>query len=351
MGFFTKAGTDKSLAVATLRMGSRGEFDFSWQGDASFALRVPAIYLDWALNKDQKRRAIRMLDTLTAAFADASPGDPEIDSSVLIDSGFRLRDVEVSVGVTDKMRADVSFRPRTAVSSHLYVAFAGLWNGLTYQLARDGGDEAIQALFHDMQEQLTIHREMGVSMRGGVAPILAGQHGSGQRLEREVADAAGLSIDEFRTLPDHERSAFIDAHTDASLSALHAVDSNVSQATSGERDVTSERDIEHWPMLDLDAVWAEVTKAFRETLADRGKTQLYYPDWFVRRLVTLALVEEAVSIRPEVGDEFARLIGFADEANPFREDPELDEEIDAFLIRNHLSEIVAVLVQGLSAED
>jgi hypothetical protein len=219
MGLFTKASSDSALAVGTLLMGSGAEFDFSWEGDPALALRVPAVYLDWALNKDQKRRATQILEVLDAGFAVATPDEPAIPPSLLVDGSFRPRDVEVVVGVTDKMRADVAFRPRIAVATHMYVAFAGLWNGLIYQLARDDAGDAIEALLDDMREQVAIHQQMGVSMRGGVAPALAGQRGAGRRLEREIAEWRGLSVEEFRSLPEPERNVIIDAHTEASIAA------------------------------------------------------------------------------------------------------------------------------------
>ncbi|MBX5474820.1 MAG: hypothetical protein IRZ20_07385 [Thermoleophilia bacterium] len=346
MGLFRKATTANSLAVATLLIGAGGEFDLSWQGDLAFVLRIPAIYLDWALNKDQKRRAKEMLETLDVVFAGVSQEDPEIDLSRLVERGFRLHDVEVVVGITNKMRPNVSFRPRFAISTHLYLAFGGLWNGIIAQLARDGESEATTALLDDMREQLSIHKQIGLGMRGGLAPMAAGQRGAGSRLEREIADAAGLSVEEFRALSDEARDAVIYAHAEASLTALHTSDASARPAAG----VSPGRDIDYWPTLDLDAIWARITATLREALVDRDEEQLYFPGWFVRRLVAVEVLNEAIGLRPEIADDFDFLAS-GEEDDLFREDRGVDEQLDAALTNHHLAQIVAALVHGLSTKE
>jgi hypothetical protein len=113
-----------------------------------------------------------------------------------------------------------------------------------------------------------------------------------------------------------------------------------------------ERDIDYWPTLDLDAAWAEVTKTFHEGIEERGRTQLYFPNWIVRRMIAFTLMSQVLVIRPELADEAdALFFGAAGDAEPMREDDSLDEALDAFMARNHLSQIVAAFVQGLSAEE
>ena len=121
--------------------------------------------------------------------------------------------------------------------------------------------------------------------------------------------------------------------------------------------IVVDRDLDHWPTLDVEAAAAEVAEFFREGVAAVGKTQLYFPRWVVKRVATLTLMEQVFSIRPEVYAELVVILGVTDdeELNLFeelyREDSELDEQLDAFLIRNHLSQIVSVLAQVLSAEE
>ena len=305
MGLLSKASPEKSLAVATLVMGSQGEFDFSWQGDTSFALRAPAVYLDWALNKDHKAKATRALDTLTTAFAAASRDDPEIDLSPFIDGSFKLRDVEVVVGVTE-MRGDVSFRPRTAVATHMYVTFAGLWNGLVLQLGRDGGDDAIESLLDDMREQLDIHHEMGVSMRGGVAPMLAGQRGAGRRLEAEIA------VDATDSRPDEP------------------VD-----------DVVEWRD-----EIDVDAIYKDIAEIFADVQSEKGSAEQYYPRWFMRRLVGTRVLAEAGLKYPGIVNDLDGVFGDRD---PMEEDPQLDQDMDELLRFYDLEGVVSAIINALSA--
>jgi hypothetical protein len=39
----------------------------------------------------------------------------------------------------------------------------------------------------------------------------------------------------------------------------------------------TDRDVDHWPTLDFDAVWAQVTETFHVAVEDRGAAQLYPP--------------------------------------------------------------------------
>lgn len=307
MSLFKKADPQTALAVATAQISAQGEFDFGWQGDPAFALRAPAIYLDWALNKDRKQRAVAMLQTLSETFSFASVEEPEVDLVLLIDGSFRPRDVEVVVGVTERFRADVAFRPRVAVATHLYLAFGALWNGLVRQLHRDGGEDAIAALLHDLQEQLGIHEQMGVSMRGGVAPMVAGQRGAQERWAEE----------------DEQPRALV---SDADF-----------WAESG---------------LDVEAVWNDVAGEFSAAISGKGAEQLYFPGWMVRRMVAHSLMAQALPLRPELAEEADRVFfGASGQENPFREDTAVDEELDAFLVRAHLSQIADAICQGLSADE
>jgi hypothetical protein len=132
-----------------------------------------------------------------------------------------------------------------------------------------------------------------------------------------------------------------------------AVESPDDEPEPSETPEPVERDIDYWPTLDVDAAWAEVSKTFHDVLAEQDKTQLYFPRWAVRRIVTLTLLEQVASIRPAVAEELAGLLGFdgINAPDPFREDPAMDEELDAFLVKSHLSQIVWGFMQGLSAEE
>jgi hypothetical protein len=69
-------------------------------------------------------------------------------------------------------------------------------------------------------------------------------------------------------------------------------------------------------------------------------------------MVGWTVMDHVASIRPELWDAFDVLTGFTEKKVDFaREDPSLDAQIDAFLVRSHLSEIVDALIQSLSAEE
>ncbi len=185
-------------------------------GDPGILIRTPALYLDWALNKEQRHRAKEMLSVLDLAFAVATPEDAELDPALVTD-GTQLRDVEMIVAVTEKLHVNVSFRPRTAITSHLFLTFGVLWSFCVRQLAADGAYDTIESLLDDMRDQLELHQKIGVGMHAGKASLLAYQHGAGRRLKHEIATEAGLTAEEFDALSEAERDRVMDAHTQASI--------------------------------------------------------------------------------------------------------------------------------------
>ena len=157
-----------------------------------------------------------MLSVLDLAFTVATPEDAELDPALSTD-GMQLRDVDVIVAVTEKLHVNVSFRPRTAITSHLFPAFGVLWNFCVRQLAADGAYDAIESLLDDMRDQLELHQQIGLGMRAGKASLLAYRRGVGRRMKHEIAAEAGLTAEEFDELSEAERDRFIDVHTQASI--------------------------------------------------------------------------------------------------------------------------------------
>jgi hypothetical protein len=121
---------------------------------------------------------------------------------------------------------------------------------------------------------------------------------------------------------------------------------------SAEMHAASNRDIDYWPTLDLDAVWSELTSNLHELFAQRGTTQLYFDTRAVKRIVALEVLNMARFIRPELTDDFDRLLEMGNRAD-LNEDRNstLHRELDAILTRNHLGQIVDTMVAGLSAEE
>jgi hypothetical protein len=136
---------------------------------------------------------------------------------------------------------------------------------------------------------------------------------------------------------------------DAYVALFLAAYEDVEDEKGASEPVQGGRDNDHWPDIDLDAVWADINTDFREGLAERGATQLYFPRWAVRSLVTMHLMAHVSATRPDLHDEYADLLTTGAESDG--EDPVLEARVDAFLARNHLSQIVEAIVQGLSAEE
>jgi hypothetical protein len=219
MGFFKKPDTEEMLAAATVVFASSGNYDFSISGDAGAALGVPLYYVDWALNKDRKRDAEAMLDTLIAVFEVATPDDPQISPMLLVDERHATKEVEATVGVTERLRVAVAFRPRVAIATHLYATFGALWHGVIDLLQQEGAEDAIASLLDDVRAQLRLHAEIGLGMRAGVASTAAARMGAGERLADEIAAFAGVTADEFRALPECDRDRIYEEHARASVAA------------------------------------------------------------------------------------------------------------------------------------
>lgn len=112
------------------------------------------------------------------------------------------------------MRCSCAFDPRRSLTTFLYPTFWALWNESVIQLgvARNAW-ETVEALVENMLLQLDYYDERGMgAFRGGIAPILAGFGGASSRLRAEVAEAAGLSPEEFAALPEAERDRIIEEH-------------------------------------------------------------------------------------------------------------------------------------------
>lgn len=216
MGLFTKPAPEDALASTNLSFAANGDVHVEWHGDPGLLIRTPALYLDWALNKEQRRRAEEMLSVLDLAFTVATPEDAELDPAVVA-PGTQLRDAEVIVAVTEKLHVDVSFRPRTAITSHLFLTFSVLWSFCVRQLAADGAYGAIESLLDDMRDQLELHQQIGLGMRAGKASLVAYERGAGRRLKQEIAAEAGLTVEQFDALSEDDRNRVLDAHTQASI--------------------------------------------------------------------------------------------------------------------------------------
>jgi hypothetical protein len=218
MGLLTKPNVKAAPAGAVVTFERDGSVGVAWHGDIGLLMRAPACYLDWALNKDRKRDAEAMLRFLSVSFSVIEPDDSAISFESL-SSGFRPRDVEATIGMAPTMRVAVSFRPRTAIATHLYLTFGALWNGWMDVLEEEAARDAIDSLIDDMREQIDIHEQIGVGSRAGVASVQAARLGAGRRLEQEIAVFAGLTVEDFRALAESDRDVILARHARASVEA------------------------------------------------------------------------------------------------------------------------------------
>jgi hypothetical protein len=111
-------------------------------------------------------------------------------------------------------------------------------------------------------------------------------------------------------------------------------------------------DFDHWPQIDLDEVYRTVG-AFFEAHAEKGVSQQYYPNWVVRRLVAIRVIDAAASVTTEVlNDEEAAsaIAGLAGGDSFFIENTRLDEDLELYLARQHLTQLVDAVMRALSAE-
>lgn len=106
-------------------------------------------------------------------------------------------------------------------------------------MTADQADEAIEHVADDLLTQISWYEEHGVSMRGGFAPAFAAQAGAGKRLEEEIVELAGISVEDFRALSERERDAIFEAaiefHSIVGLRCLAYRDGSASELAVGGR--------------------------------------------------------------------------------------------------------------------
>jgi hypothetical protein len=218
MGLFRKPSTDAAPASTVVQL-QYGANAVEWHGETGLLVRSPHIYLDWAVNKDRRRSALEHLDAiygfLEVTFNNGLGRGPWQAPFV----APLNRSVEVTVAYTAAMRCKVAFRPRSAIADCLYPTFWALWNELVRRVEPDDA-EAMGELAVDLVTQINHYRQSGIGGRGGIAPLYSAQVGAGQRLEQEIAEFAGITVDEFRSVPDAERDEILARHAEAQVARI-----------------------------------------------------------------------------------------------------------------------------------
>lgn len=124
---------------------------------------------------------------------------------------------------------------------------------------------------------------------------------------------------------------------------------------TGEEEIGPEevrRDIDYWPDIDLDAAWTRIAEFWSDMYEEAGGGK-YYPRWLVRRQVAFNIIQAAVDSRPELDPEMGeayRSLGLSEE-DPYEEDGQADERLEALLEAYHLRQFVDVMVQSLNDEE
>lgn len=133
---------------------------------------------------------------------------------------------------------------------------------------------------------------------------------------------------EGEKLPNHPTAAFVDATAPMAS------------------------DFDYWPELDADAVLDRVGAFFGSIQEEKGAPQ-YYPNWIIRRHIAFEVIQHAASINPEVFSDGEALFAKADDPKDFffQENPELDEELERYLARQHLGQIVDAVMGALTDEN
>jgi hypothetical protein len=125
------------------------------------------------------------------------------------------------------------FTPKSARALLLTFGYQLAWNWVFSMLypVEAGADEEIDAVLDNMAHQIEYYRQVGVAndffLRNiGRAPFYAMAKGSGSRYVEELAAMAGMTADEFRSLPEPDQARLIEQDTIRALERMDETESN-----------------------------------------------------------------------------------------------------------------------------
>ncbi len=200
-----------------------------WDGLPEVLVHGPSMYLDEVLLRDRKHDAARFLDEVEAFFRalqDSNLGDlPRLDVYLLeLDDPTEYNyPYVVTTRLLPTFQAKSTFEPKLRAPRMLYPAFWAYWN----HFANTAGDEAAVQIRDNLVYQCEWYRANGFKYRKlGQAVVYASQRGAGDRLSAEIGAMAGLTAEEFRELPEHDRNRLIEEHTRRSVEAAFADDAD-----------------------------------------------------------------------------------------------------------------------------
>lgn len=224
MGLFRTPDVNDALAATVISFSSAGVVSVDWEGDPGLLVRSPAIYLHWAVLKSSKKDALATIEAVRGGMLLGQVsgdywGDPMHGAFPHSSSPVGADHAHVTISYNELYRCNPAFRPRMAVVRLMLPTFWALWN----EVAERVGEEptALAALADDMLTQLDLYEHRGVGgLRSGNAPMDAAGIGASRRLAQEIAAFAGISEEEFRALPELERSRIIGQHSRAAIDSL-----------------------------------------------------------------------------------------------------------------------------------
>jgi hypothetical protein len=248
-----KPNVERALAGTEVLFGDDA-VAVKWHGELGLLVRSPHIYLDWAVNKDRREQALGFLAQVVR-FLDEGPTDRYAAVPWSTVEEVQTPTAEVAITYTPTMRLKAAFRPRRHIIHYLHPTFWALWNELVLRASDEPG--AIEPLVDDLRTQIAYYDQHGIGMRGGAAPVYASRVGAGRRLEQEIAEFGGLTVEEFRALSEAERDEIFDRHTRAGIEHVMHLDQEMAefaglsvdefrQLPQAERDEIYRRCAEEW---------------------------------------------------------------------------------------------------------
>ena len=112
-------------------------------------------------------------------------------------------------------------------------------------------------------------------------------------------------------------------------------------------------EFDYWPQIDLYAITRSVDVFLADIQKKTGVAQLHYPDFAVRRLVAARVIEAAASIDSDLVHDGEALLAANDVDEQeflYKENARLDEELERYIARQHLTWLVDAVMSVLTAE-
>jgi hypothetical protein len=217
-----------------------------WEGEESMLLHLPSMMFDEYVAYVPEHRvpgAVGSFEELVMnARANWQTAGPlvlfvDLDMELLKEqptspAGSLRSTVRMDYG-NQRVWTRTEFTPKSARALLLTFGYQLAWNWVFSMLypVEAGADEEIDAVLDNMAHQIEYYRQVGVAndffLRNiGRAPFYAMAKGSGSRYVEELAAMAGMTADEFRSLPEPDQARLIEQDTIRALERMDETESN-----------------------------------------------------------------------------------------------------------------------------